>query len=161
MIRQLAQCPYCNSCEIGLNDHPDLVFNPESDRQAPCPHLAWVDGRYSQWDRTPHGSRVIGSTELRWAPDEAGPEERTQQLLPYLHELLEVGPPWPYAPAEPFVLRRLNAEEQATGPDGKTYMLWDVDGGAVFAASPAAFWGAFPACQERQRAALEVEEEGA
>ncbi len=160
MIRQLAQCPYCNGCEIGLDDHPDLVFNPESDPQTPCQHLALVDGRYSQWDRTEYGSRVIGSTEFRWAPDEPGAEERTHQLLPYLRELLEVGPDWPYAPAEPFVVRALNAEEKATGPKGKTYTVWDVDGSAIFAANPAAFWAALPACQERQHASLEVEEEG-
>ena len=87
MIRHLAQCPYCNGCEIALDDHPELVFNPATDTRAPCPHLAWVDGRYSQWDHPAHGAdQMIGSVEFRHDS-----EERTNELLPYLHELLEAG----------------------------------------------------------------------
>ena len=39
---------------MAARNHPGrpsrLVFNPATDTRAPCPHLAWVDGRYSQWD---------------------------------------------------------------------------------------------------------------
>ena len=35
MIRQLA-VPYCNGCEIALDDHPELVFNPATETRAPC-----------------------------------------------------------------------------------------------------------------------------
>ena len=65
MIRNLAQCPYCGDCEIALDDHPSLVFNPAGS-SSPCGHLAWVEGRYSQWDLSPQGiNRAIGSTEFR------------------------------------------------------------------------------------------------
>jgi hypothetical protein len=161
MIRKLAQCPYCQSCEVALDDHPELVFNPESERQSPCPHLAWVDGRYSQWEHTGHGAnRVIGSTEFRWDPDAPGAAERTEQLLDYLHELLQSGRDWPFAPAEPFAIQTLNAEENATDPRGKSYPVWDVDGWAIFAANPAAFWAALPACHERWSASLDVGDDG-
>src|SRR5438128_11266281 len=114
MIRQLAQCPYCQRCELALDDNPQLVFNPEGGPATPCPHLAWVDGRYEQRERTKYGTEsVIGSTEFRW--DSAGPdgEERTAPLMPYLHELLEAGPGWSFAPAVPFAVQRLSAEAKA------------------------------------------------
>lgn len=159
MIRNLAQCPYCNHCEIALDDHPAVVFNPETGSGVPCPHLAWAEGRYSQWDHTKRGfNREIGSIEFRWNPPEVGAEERTEQLLPYLHELLESSPNWVYAPAEPFVIQTLTAEEKATDPEGKSFTLWDVDGWALFAQNPGAFWAALPACQERQLASLKIEE---
>jgi hypothetical protein len=160
MIRQLGQCPYCNRCEIALDDHPQLVFNPQTDSPTPCPHLAWVDGRYSQWEETPRGSnRMIGSIEFRWDFPRPNAEEDAEQLLPYLHELVEGGPNWPFAPAEPYVIQRLNAEEKASDARGKSYTLWDVDGWAVFASNPAAFWAALPACQERQLASLKMGDE--
>jgi hypothetical protein len=161
MIRRLAQCPYCHDCEIALDDHPQLVFNPQSERQAPCPHLAWVDGRYSQWEHTPHGAdREIGSLEFRWDPAEPGAAGRTERLLPYLRELLRQGPGWAFAPAEPFAVQTVNAEEKGADAQGRTYPVWDVDGWAVFAANPAAFWAALPACQEGQRSGLELDEGG-
>jgi len=160
MIRQLAQCPYCNHCEIGLDDHPQLVFNPGSASPTPCQHLAWVDGRYSQWEHTKLGTnREIGSMEFRWDPPQPGAEERTNQLLAYLHELVEEGPGWAFAPSERFVIQVLNAEEKGTDAKGKSYPVWDVDGWAIFAVNPTAFWAALPACQERQSASLEVEED--
>jgi hypothetical protein len=157
MIRQLAECPYCNGCEIALDDCPDLVFNPGGTQQ-PCPHLAWVDGRYTQWDHSARGtSRVIGSTEFRWAPDLPGTEEMAE-LLPYLRELVNSGPGWPFAPPEPFAAHNLCAELTATDARGRPYTLWDVDGWGVFARDPGAFWASLHGCQERQLAALEVEE---
>jgi hypothetical protein len=158
MIRQLARCPYCNGCEIALDDRPELVFDPDT-AQRPCPHLAWVEARYSEWELGPHGVRhMIGSTEFRWDPPEPGAEERTNQLLPYLKELLESGPDWPYAPAQAFSIQTLCADEKDTAPRGKTDTVEEVDGWAVFASDPAAFWAALPACQERQLAALDVQE---
>jgi hypothetical protein len=159
MIRNLAQCPYCNRCEIALDDNPALVFNPDTDPQQPCPHLAWVDGRYAQWERSSLGiNRVIGSTEFPWNPPDldAG---FVESLLPYLRELLNSGRNWAFAPAEGFVIRTLSAEEKATDKKGKSYVVWDVDGWALFAENPSAFWAALPACQERQLEALRVEEE--
>lgn len=157
MIRSLAQCPYCNRCEVALDDNPDLVLDPDGNPPGPCPHLAWVEGRYGQWERTQRGlNRVIGSTEFRWNPPEEGAAERTEQLLSYLKELVESGPDWPFAPAQAFVIRPLSAEEKATDPKGKAYTLWDVDGWAIFAADPAAFWAALPASREQWRRALDV-----
>ncbi len=159
MIRQLAQCPYCNGCEIALDDHPELVFNPATETRAPCPHLAWVDGRYSQWDHPGHGAdQMIGSVKFRHDAEGPSAEERTDQLLPYLQELLEAGPGWAFGPAEPHVIQRLSAEEKATDSRGKSFTVWDVDGWAVFARNPARLWAQLPSCQERQLAALEVDE---
>ncbi len=159
MIRQLAQCPYCKDCEVALDDHPELVFNPGAARQGPCAHLAWVDGRYSQWERSPQGiNRVIGSLEFRW--DFPGMEEQVEGLLPYLRELLDAGAGWAFAPAAAFEVRPLRAEETAQDKRGRSYTLWEVDGWAIFAQAPAAFWAALPAARERQLAALKVEEGG-
>lgn len=163
MIRNLAQCPYCKSCEIALDDRPAVAFNPDGDQQ-PCVHLAWVDGRYSQWELSPRGiNRVIGSNEFCWNPptlqaflqDDA---ERTEQLLPYLKELANQGPGWAFAPDTPFGLETLSAEEKATDARGKSYTAGDVDGCAIFAENPAIFWAALPACQDRQLSGLTLEE---
>ena len=160
MIRQLAQCPFCNGCEVALDDRPDLVFNPDGVTQIPCAHLAWVEGRYEQWGKGPHGVfGVIGSTEFRWDPPEPAAAERTEQLLPYLRELVNAGADWPFAPAHPFVVRLLTAEEKVTDAKGRTNPVWEVDGWAVFASDPSVFWAALPACQERQLAGLEIPEE--
>jgi hypothetical protein len=83
MTRQLARCPCCSEGEIALDDHPQLAFDPDGTGR-PCPHLARVDGRYSQWEHEHGLNRVIGSVEFRWDPPEPGAEERTEQLLPYL-----------------------------------------------------------------------------
>ncbi len=162
MIRQLAQCPYCKHCKIALDDNPQLVFNPTEAAQVPCSHLAWVDGRYSQWDLSPQGiNSMIGSTEFRWDPPEPGAEDRTEQLLSYLHELMESGVKWAFAPSEKFAIEPMNAEEKYTDPKkGKVYTRWDVDGAAIFAENPGAFWDALTACQDRQLEALKVKEEG-
>jgi hypothetical protein len=98
---------------------------------------------------------MIGSIEFRWDPEQPDAEDRTHQLLPYLHELLQGGQDWPFAPKESFTIVPLSAEEKATDDRGRTHTLWDVDGWAVFAADPAAFWAALPACQERQLGALD------
>ena len=51
---------------------------------------------------------------------------------------------------------KLNAEERATDGKGKSHLVWDVDGWAVFAQDPAGFWAQLPACRERWLASLEV-----
>jgi hypothetical protein len=161
MIRQLAQCPYCQRCELALDDNPQLVFNPEGGPPAPCPHLAWVDGRYEQRERTTHGTeRVIGSTEFHWDSNGADAEEQIAALLPYLYELLEAGPGWPFAPSIPFTIQRLSAEGKANDSKGKPYTAWEVDGAAVFAQDPTAFWSALPECQERHLKSLELGGQG-
>ncbi len=120
MIRQLAQCPYCNGCEIALDDHPELVFNPATETRAPCPHLAWVDGRYSQWDHPGHGAdQMIGSVKFRHDAEGPSAEERTDQLLPYLQELLEAGPGWAFGPAEPHVIQRSARRKKPPTPGAK------------------------------------------
>jgi hypothetical protein len=104
---------------------------------------------------------MIGSTEFRWDPPEPGAEERTEQLLPYLHELVESGSTWDFAPSVPFVIVPMTADEKATDPKkGKVHTVWDVDGAAIFAENPSAFWNALPDCQERQLDYLRVKEEG-
>ena len=158
MIRQLAQCPYCQLCEIGLDDHPQLVFNPGGDPPVPCPHLAWVDGRYSQWGLTEHGhNREIGSVEFCWSPNEPDRAAGDDPLLPYLRELVRAGSSWAYAPGVPFVVQTLNAEERVADSHGKPQLLWDVDGWAIFASDPAGFWAALPDCQQRQLASFKME----
>jgi hypothetical protein len=160
MIRQLARCPFCGGCEVALDDRPELVLDPDGAGK-PCAHLAWVDGRYSQWDKSPQGvTRVIGSIEFRWDPPEPSTAERTEQLLPYLKLLVTANPGWAFAPPVDFRVLTLSAEEKAVDKRGKTYTAWDVDGWAVFAVDPAAFWAALPACQEQHLASLEVTEEG-
>ena len=158
MIRNLAQCPYCGNCEVALDDSPALSFNPGGVPR-PCTHLAWVDGRYSQWDRSPLGTdRVIGSVEFSWAPPAAGMAEGTEDLLPYLRELVIQKPDWGFSPPMPFAARTLSAEEKRPDELGKTHTLWDVDGWAIFASAPGAFWAALPACQQRQLEGLDVTE---
>ena len=44
-----------------------------------------------------------------------------------------------------------------TDKKGKQYLVWDVDGWAVFAEDTAAFWAALPDCRERQLRSLDVE----
>lgn len=55
MIRKLAQCPFCQSCEVALADSLDVTFNPDNPVQEACPHLVWVDGRYSEWETNARG----------------------------------------------------------------------------------------------------------
>jgi hypothetical protein len=157
MIRNLAQCPYCKNCEIALDDRPDLVFNPESSG-VPCMHLAWLDCRYSQWEPSEHGvPRVVGSSDFNWYPPETGDEGQIESLMPYLRELANQGTAWAFAPDVPFGLETLSAEEKATDARGHSYTASDVDGCAVFAQEPAAFWAAVPECQQRQLTGLNVD----
>ncbi len=154
MIRRLAACPFCKSCEVALDDHPQLVFEPGG---AACPHVAWVDGRYSQWERTSHGTdRVMGSTEFRYAPPAAGDYDRQQELLPYLQELAQQGSAWPFAPPIALAVQPLSAEEKKPDAKGRSRTVWDVDGVAIFAQDASAFWSAVPDCRQRQLTSMEL-----
>jgi hypothetical protein len=158
MIRNLAQCPYCGKCEVAVNDNPAVVFNPDG-APRPCAHLAWVHGRYSQWDLSPQGiDHMIGSTEFRWDPPELGAAERTEELLPYLKELVTQGPTWAFTPPVPFTLRTLLADAKRPDERGNLHTQWDIDGWAIFTPDVAGFWAALPDCQQRQLEGLRVME---
>jgi len=160
MNRQLSQCPYCQSCEIALDDEPRIVFNPDAPNQGPCVHLVWVDGRYSQWERTRHGvNRVIGSTEFRWDHPGLGATDDNAPLTDYLRELADSGPGWAFAPAGPFEIKQISAEQKAAGPNGKEYTVSDVDGWAIFACDVGAFVAQVPQCLQRQLAGLKIDSE--
>jgi hypothetical protein len=160
MIRQLSQCPYCQQGEIALDDHPEVVFNPDGPRPGPCPHLVWVDGRYSQWDLDAHGfNRMIGSTEFRWDHPALAGVEGELPLTDYLRELAGSGPGWDFAPAQPFHARPISADQKKTDRKGKPHPVWEVDGAALFAQNPPAFVAELPACRDRQLAGLKVKPE--
>lgn len=160
MIRNLTRCPYCGGCEVALDDSFAVVPDPDGAAR-PCPHLAWVEGRYSQFDQSPQGvDHLIGSTEFRWHPPGPNMAARAEELLLYLKELTLQGPRWAFAPPVPFVLQTLTADRKRSGEDGEVHTLWDVDGWAIFAHSPGAFWGSLPECQSRMRKSLQVAEQG-
>jgi hypothetical protein len=151
MIRQLSQCPYCRACEIALDDSPELLFNPEASAHAPCAHLVWVEGRYEQWQATPQGlPQPIGSIEFHWEHPGLGSTEEASNLSDFMRELINHGKTWDFAPAEPFEISPIAADQKATGPRGKTYTAWEVDGQAVFAQDASAFVAALPACMDQQ-----------
>jgi hypothetical protein len=154
MIHQLTKCPYCQHCEVVLDDHPQLAFTPDG---SPCPHAAWIDGRYLQWEHTPHGTdRVMGSTEFRYAPPAVGDYDAQQEILPYLQELAQQGAAWPFAPPMPLTILPLSAEEKSTDAKGHGRAVWDIDGVAIFAQDAAEFWSVVPACRQRQLASMEM-----
>jgi hypothetical protein len=160
MNRQLSQCPYCQSCEIALDDEPRIVFNPVTSSQAPCAHLVWVDGRYSQWERTQYGtSRVIGSTEFGWDHPRLGATVDNTPLTDYLRELANSGRSWAFAPSGPFEVKQISAEEKAKDRKGKEYTLWDIDGWAIFAQNAGAFVTQVPDCLGKQLAGWKIEPE--
>lgn len=160
MIRQLAQCPFYKDCEIALDDSLEVSLNPEKPRTGACPHLIWVDGRYSQWEPGDLGvARMIGSTEFRWDHPGFGGFEEYDRLIKYLKELVTFGSTWEFAPAEPFQVVALFADEKGTDPRGQPFTLWDLDGQALFAQSSTSFLAAVPACLERQSAAWQMPED--
>lgn len=157
MIRQLAQCGYCQKCEIALDDAPEIVFNPGMANSGPCPHLIWVDGRYSQWELGAHGvPRQIGSIEFRWEHPEFSALEPAHTYVDYIRELVSSGKDWRFAPAVPHQVADISADEKATTPRGKSFAVWEVDGEAVFAQDARAFLAALPGCQEKWSAGFEV-----
>lgn len=157
MYRQLAQCPYCHQCEIAVDDHPQLVFNPGKEANAPCAHLAWLEGRFSEFERREHGiQHLIGSLEMHW--ESPHPDlQFSRELESYLKELVNKGPKWAFAPRCGFELKLLSAEE--ISGKGKEGQLCEVDGWAIFAEDPQAFWAALPACCNDHLASLEPPDE--
>ena len=159
MIRKLAQCPFCNACEITLDDQPSLVFNPDGPPK-PCPHLAWVEVRFAEFVVNEHGANhMIGSKDMTWAPDFPMEEELAHEIHAFLNELVLNGSDWPFAPSAKFVLKPLSADEKTTDAKGHAHPVWEVDGCAIFAADSKAFWALLPACRERQLKALDVQDE--
>jgi hypothetical protein len=159
MIRQMAQCPYCKHCELALDDNLQLAFNPDDADRSPCPHLAFVDGRYEQRERDGRGiERVIGSTEFRWLSNSSDAEDRIGPIEPYLRELLESSPGWEFAPPIAFSVQSLSADGKARDAKGASYTAWEVDGHCIFAEVSAAFWSALPDCHERHLASLKIDE---
>lgn len=162
MIRQLAQCPYCNRCEIALDDAFDVACNPGAADAGPCPHLIWADGRYSQWGsstlpgRKTKISRIIGSTEFRWNHPGLSEVPEFDRLMQYLKDLADSGKTWEFAPVVAFEVSQLSSDEKEKGPDGKEYVVWDVDGQALFAQDAAAFVAVLPACLDKLSTSWEM-----
>ena len=159
MIRQLAQCPYCQSCEVALTDSFDVILNPDANPPQPCPHLIWVEGRYSQWGVSPLAgrktkiARMIGSNEFGWQQPSLAVRDDAEQLQTYLQEMVGAGGGWEFAPSEPHIVRAISREQKITEADGKEYPSWEIEGTAVFAGDPAAFIDSLPACLARQSGA--------
>ncbi len=161
MIRHLAQCSYCQACEIALDDKQDLAFNPGTGPALPCAHLVRTNGRYVAWDTGPTGvPHVSWSMEFRWDHPNLAAADFEGHLRDYLTELANVGKDWEFAPAVPFEMVAMSADEK-TEARGKQHLLWEVDGAAVFAADLPAFLAALPSCQERHLAALRVSQQDA
>jgi hypothetical protein len=71
-------------------------------------------------------------------------------LTDYLRELVRAGKTWDFAPADPFQIVPISAEEKAVSARGKEYTRWDVDGAAIFAMNSARFVGdRFPSNRDR------------
>jgi hypothetical protein len=157
MIRQLTQCPYCQGCEVALTDSPEVVFNPGSPPSSPCPHLIWVEGRYSQWelsplpDRKTRIPRMIGSTEFEWQHPSLAAREDVQELRAFLKDLVGAEPNWEFAPSEAHAVRPITRDGTIM-QDGKVYPQWEVEGAAVFAQDAAAFVERLPACMASRSA---------
>jgi hypothetical protein len=158
MIRQLAQCPYCNHCEVALNDNPEIVFNPDGGPPGPCPHLVWVDGGYSQWElstlpgRKTRIPRMVGLTEFEWLHPGLEGAEDADRLRAYLKDLVTSGAGWEFAPRQEHVVRSITRDQTVRGPDGRDHPSWEVEGAAVFARDAAAFVAEVPAAMARQAA---------
>lgn len=157
MIRQLAQCPYCQGCEVALTDSPEVTFNPGAN-PSPCPHLIWVDGRYSQWELSPLAGRktkiprMIGSTEFEWLHPSLAEREDLQELRTFLRDLGSSGLNWEFAPADAHSVRPISRDGTVT-QEGKVYPQWEVEGTAVFAREAATFLANLPAYVARRGAA--------
>lgn len=157
MIRQLAQCPYCETCEIALSDSLQLVCNPETSCQ-PCSHLVWAEGRYSQWERRPLPGRktkmphMVGSTEFEWQHPLLAGHEDPAELRAFLQELVAAESDWEFTPPARH-LRRSISRDQTVTEDRRVYPDWEVEGVAVFAEDTEAFVVSLMDCIMRQREA--------
>lgn len=153
MIKQLAQCPYCEKCEIALSDNLQLVCNPEMSR-LPCVHLVWAEGRYSQWERRPIDGRktkmphMIGSTEFEWQHPLLAAHEDAAELRAFLKERVAAESDWEFMPPARHQLRSISRDQMVT-EDHCVYPDWEVEGVAVFAEDAEAFVGSLPDCIAR------------
>jgi hypothetical protein len=160
MIRQLAQCPYCEGCEVALTEEMELIFSPDTSPSRPCAHLVWVEGRYSQWGLSPLPGRKtkiarrIGSSEFGWQHPTLAGHDDVQELMAFLRDLLTAGGDWQFAPNETHAVRIMSADHNVTESDGRVYPDWEVEGSALFATDPARFIASLPACRERQGSAF-------
>jgi hypothetical protein len=156
MIRNLAQCPFCQRCEVALNDNLEVVFNPGAAPAEPCAHLVYVQGGYSQWELKPLPGRktmlprMTGSTEFEWQHQGLASEEEPERLPNFLKDLVNAGSQWEFAPQQPHVIRPISLDQSIRGPDGKEHPSWEVEGAAVFARDAGGFIDELPACQARQ-----------
>jgi hypothetical protein len=142
---------------VALDDTPEVVFNPETGNPVPCPHLIWVNGRYSQWELGHYGvPRQIGSIEFQWEHPQLSALEPSDQFAEYMRELANSGNGWRFAPAQPFEITEISADEKAATPRGKSYAVWEVDGQAIFAQDNQGFLAALPDCQKKQSEAFEI-----
>jgi hypothetical protein len=159
MIRQLVQCPYCQACEVALTDSLDVLFNPEADPSQPCPHLIWIEGRYSQWALSSLASRktkiahMVGSSEFEWQRPDLFTREDAEQLRHYLKDLTNAGSGWEFAPTLEHSVRPISLDQKVTDANGREYPSWEIEGTALFAIDAEAFLASLPAWLERQNAA--------
>ena len=96
---------------------------------------------------------MIGSVETHHDS-----EERTNELLPYLHELLEAGPGWALGPAEPASFGRSARRKKPATPGARALRSGMWTAGPSLPGTRPGSGRPLPSCQERQLAALEVDE---
>jgi hypothetical protein len=151
MSTKLARCPYCPACDIILNDSLEVVFNPDTPEQVPCPHLIWATGGCSQWEPIVYGTpRIIGSTAIHWRHPDLSTDDCSEGLVGYMAILVQAGLGWEFAPDEPFQIQAISEEGMAEDLQGKKYTAWEADGWAMFAPQPREFLAALRACREKQ-----------
>ncbi len=159
MIRPLAQCPYCQGCEVALTESFDVVLNPDAKPPRPCPHLMRVEGRYSQWGLDPlpgrktKVARMVGSNEFAWQHPDLAARQDADLLQTYLKELVSSGAGWEFAPSVEHLVRTISLDRKVKEADGREYPNWEIEGTALFARDAAAFVASLPACLARQSAA--------
>lgn len=161
MIRPLAQCPYCRDGELALTDNLQLIFNPDKNGSPPCPHLVWVDGRYSQWELSPlpgrktRMARMIGSTEFEWLHPSLAAREDLAALRGFLKELATQGQNWAFAPKQEHTVLTISRDQNVTDEDGRVYPSWEIEGTAVYARDAAAFASSLSTGLDQQNATWE------
>lgn len=157
MIRQMAQCAYCQDCEVALTDDLEVVFNPDAQLRQPCRHLIYAEGRYSQFGLSPLPgrktklARVIGSTEFEWQHPSLIDQEDASLLRTFLKDLVAAGNNWEDAPPEAHTVQPISLDQNVLEADGRKYPSWSIEGTAIFAGDPDAFIASLPACLGRQR----------
>ena len=158
MIRQLAQCPYCQHCEVALTDNFDLVFNPDAKPSRPCPHLIRVEGRYSQWGLNPLPgrktkiARMVGSNEFAWQHPDLTAREDVDNCSPTSRIWSAPGPAGSSPPPRSISCGRFRSIRKSRRRMAR-YPNWEIEGTALFARDAAAFVASLPACLARQSAA--------